>query len=78
MTKESARDAHINSERVELLRRYDKGEPVDQGPLLDALTWRMGNQRREIARLSRPYSEREPPHCPTCSCGMDHEPEAAK
>jgi hypothetical protein len=21
-----------------------------------------------LKRLSRPYSEREPPHCPTCGC----------
>lgn len=47
-----AKEAHINSERAELLRRYDKGEPVDQGPLLDALTWRLRNQAKEITRLA--------------------------
>ncbi len=23
-----------------------------------------------LKRLSRPASEREPPHCPTCACGL--------
>jgi hypothetical protein len=30
----------------------------------------MTEAAEEIERLSRPYHEREPPHCPTCSCSV--------
>lgn len=27
--------------------------------------------RDYLVRVSRPVTEREPPHCPTCECGME-------
>lgn len=34
------------------------------------VAFRLEQAADQLERLSRPYSEREPPHCPTCSCGM--------
>jgi hypothetical protein len=42
-------------------------EGVDVQQMLNSMQRTIDGQRANIARLS---GEREPPHCPTCSCGM--------
>lgn len=37
---------------------------------LRALQERVQELELTVTRLSRPYFEREPPHCPSCDCGL--------
>jgi len=72
-----------DAQYADVLREAEKGEPTNTLDLIDALWWRLRNQRREIARLHQQKraaklpplhvdptgTTREPPHCPSCSCG---------
>jgi hypothetical protein len=45
---------------IRVLSEHEKGQPVNGQDLINALMWRIGNQRREIARLQAKRAAAEP------------------
>lgn len=60
---------------IRVLSEHEKGQPVNGQDLINALMWRVKNQRREIARLQEKRAAVEPSEVPDClRCGVAHYP----
>jgi hypothetical protein len=54
-----------------VLRDWDKGRPVNTQDLINALAWRVSNQRREIARLNEALRRKISDEAPSFSPNFD-------
>lgn len=54
-----------------VLRDHDKGLPVNAQDLINALAWRLGNQRREIAKLNEALRKKISDEAPSFSPNFD-------
>lgn len=54
-----------------VLRDWDKGLPVNSQDLINALAWRLNNQRREIARLNEALRRKASDEAPSFSPNFD-------
>lgn len=61
-----------DSQYAGILKAAESGDAVNTGDLINALWWRIGNQRKEIARLHNRKTETTQKHpcaCPEDGCG---------
>lgn len=54
-----------------VLRDHDKGEPVNAQDLINALMWRVRNQKREIVRLNEALRRKVSDEAPSFSPNFD-------
>ena len=54
-----------------ILHDHDKGQPVNAQDLINALAWRVRNQRREIAKLHERLRKKQSDEAPSFSPNFD-------
>ena len=64
-------DATSSALFLRVLREHEKGQPVNGQDLINALMWRVKNQKREISRLNEALRRKASDEAPSFSPNFD-------